>query len=107
MTRVPQNSVIAGLVPRFDADPSGTLNPMSIESDAVLREALALPVDRRAEVAAELLASLDEPVHGGPEAIRREWAEELERRARRAISGEDPGESWPEVRERVHSKLAR
>ena len=80
---------------------------MSIESDAVLRQALALPVDRRAEVAAELLASLDEPVQDDPDTIRREWAEELERRAHRAISGSDPGEPWPEVRDRVGSKLTR
>lgn len=80
---------------------------MSTEPDPVLREALALPVDRRAEVAAELLASLDAPVHDDPHAIRREWAEELERRARRAMSGEDPGEPWPEVRDRIRSKLTR
>jgi hypothetical protein len=80
---------------------------MSIDPDAVLREALALPVDRRAEVAAELLASLDEPVQDDPDVIRREWAEELDRRARRALSGEDPGEPWTEVRDRIRSKLAR
>lgn len=85
----------------------GTLFPMSIDPDAVLREALALPVDRRAEVAAELLASLDEPVQDDPDVIRREWAEELDRRARRALSGEDPGEPWTEVRDRIRSKLAR
>lgn len=83
------------------------MTSMSIDSDTVLREALALPVDRRAEVAAQLLASLDEPVQDDPDDIRREWAEELERRARRAISGEDPGEQWPEVRDRIRNKLAR
>lgn len=86
---------------------SDTLTGMSIDSDAVLREALALPVDRRAEVAAQLLASLDEPVQDDPDDIRRGWAEELERRARRAISGEDPGQPWPEVRDRIRNKLAR
>ncbi|MDZ7676031.1 MAG: addiction module protein [Acidimicrobiales bacterium] len=80
---------------------------MSIDADTVLHEALALPVDRRAEVAAQLLASLDEPEQDDPDTIRREWAEELERRARRAISGEDPGEPWPQVRDRIRSKLTR
>ena len=83
------------------------MTSMSIDSDTVLREALALPVDRRAEVAAQLLASLDERAQDDPDDIRREWAEELEHRARRAISGEDPGEPWPEVRDRIRNKLAR
>ncbi len=80
---------------------------MSIDSDAVLREALSLSVQDRAAVAAELLASLDDPTVDDPDAVRIAWAEELERRAQRARSGEDPGESWPDLRDRLGSKLAR
>jgi len=36
-----------------------------------------------------------------------EWAEEIERRARRVISGESVGEPWEEVRERVVRRLKR
>ena len=80
---------------------------MSVESDALLREVLALPSDARAEVAAELLASLDDVADDDPDAVREAWAGELERRARRALSGEDVGEPWPAVRDRVRNKLAR
>ena len=80
---------------------------MSIDAEAVLREALTLPTRDRAEVAAELLASLDEPAMTDPEAVRAAWAEELEQRARRALSGEDPGEAWPALRDRLRNKLSR
>lgn len=79
---------------------------MSIDAEAVLREALALPSRDRAEVAAELLASLDEPAMANPDAVRAAWADELERRARRALSGEDAGEEWPALRDRLQGNLA-
>ncbi|GAC1531206.1 MAG: hypothetical protein NVS3B12_06830 [Acidimicrobiales bacterium] len=61
----------------------------------------------RAELASELLASLEEPVADDPAAVRAAWAEELECRAGRALSGEDAGEPWPPVRDRVRTTLAR
>lgn len=60
-----------------------------------------------AEFAADLLASLDRDEHDDPEAVRAAWGAELEGRARRALSGQDPGRLWPEVRDRIRSKLAR
>jgi hypothetical protein len=86
---------------------SVTLNAMSIEPEAILRDALALPSRARAVVAAELLASLDEPDADDAEAVAAAWAQELEQRARRALSGEDPGESWALVRDRLRDSLAR
>lgn len=86
---------------------SGTLTTMSIDAEAVLREALTLPSAERAEVAAELLASLDEPTQGGADAVKAAWAEELEDRARRALSGEDAGEPWSELRDRLRNRLTR
>jgi putative addiction module component (TIGR02574 family) len=80
---------------------------MAIDPDSLLRKALALPADRRAEFAADLLASLDRDQHDDPVEVRAAWAAELERRARRAVSGEDPGRPWPGVRDRVRSKLSR
>ncbi len=80
---------------------------MSIDSEAVLRDALALPSQARAEVAAELLASLDQPVVEDAEVVRAAWAEELELRARRARSGDDPGESWPALRDRFRNSTTR
>lgn len=80
---------------------------MAIDPDALLRDALALPADRRAAFAADLLASLDRDEHDAPDEVQAAWAAELDRRARRAISGEDPGRPWPEVRERIRSKLSQ
>lgn len=80
---------------------------MSIGSEGVLREALMLPSSERAEVAAELLASLDEPDADDAEAVRAAWADELELRARRALSGEDVGEPWEGLRDRSRNNLAR
>jgi hypothetical protein len=71
---------------------------------AVLRDALALSVDERADIAAELLASLDSG--DDPEEVRGLWAAELERRARRAISGGYPGGDWTTLRQRLADELA-
>jgi hypothetical protein len=85
----------------------GTLTVMSIDAEAVLREALTLPSRERAEVAGELLASLDEPSATDPDALREAWAEELEHRARRALSGQDAGQAQPALRHRLRNKLAQ
>lgn len=77
---------------------------MTADAEAVLREALALSSADRADVAAELLASL-EPADD-PETVRSLWAGELEKRARQAISGELPGEAWADVRQRLADELA-
>ena len=67
---------------------------MRNRAQELLREALTLPPDERADVAAELLASLDEPTENPAEA-------EIERRARRVLSGESVGEPWADVRDRI------
>lgn len=59
---------------------------------------MRLSVPQRAEVAAELLASLD----GEPDSdVEAAWAEEIERRIQRIRSGQADGRSWAEVRERL------
>jgi Putative addiction module component len=62
--------------------------------------ALTLPVDDRADVAAELLASLDEPAATDQAAVEAAWATEIEKRARRVMAGESAGEPWADVRAR-------
>ena len=79
---------------------------MTDRAQQLLREALALPVDQRADIAAELLASLDEAPTMDREAIETAWAREIERRARRVMSGESDGEPWEDVRARVARRLA-
>lgn len=80
---------------------------MSIDSEAILRGALTLPSRERAAVAAELLASLDDTAVEDADAVRVAWAEELEQRSRRAHCGDDPGEPWPELRDRVRHTLSQ
>jgi len=72
----------------------------------ILEDALTLPTDTRAEVAAALLASLD---HDQPaEAARNAaWATEIERRAERVLSGKAQGRPWKEVRRRLIERLER
>ena len=77
---------------------------MSKTGQKVLEDALRLELPERAELAAELLASLD----GEPdENVEAAWAAEIERRAARARSGEDPGKPWAEVRDRVRDALSK
>ena len=78
---------------------------MTVDADAILREALALPDKDRADVAARLLASLDTAADDEA-AVATAWAEELDRRARRALSGQDVGEDWATVRGRLADELA-
>lgn len=75
--------------------------------DALLQEVLKLPHAERAEVAAELLASLDEEPAESLEEVERAWAVEIERRARRVLSGASEGAPWAEVRERIERRLAK
>jgi putative addiction module component (TIGR02574 family) len=80
---------------------------MSNEAQQILREALKLPLGERADVAAELLASLDEAPEEKTESVEAAWAVEIERRARRVLAGESTGTDWAEVRARLASSLPR
>jgi hypothetical protein len=66
----------------------------------LLDDALQLPLADRAEMAAELLASMDGEPDADVEAV---WAAEIEQRARRAIAGESTGGDWADVRGRILS----
>jgi hypothetical protein len=68
----------------------------------LLEQALKLDPAGRAELAAELIASLDA---GADEGVEAAWAAEIDERAGRARSGDDPGESWSEVRGRIERDL--
>jgi hypothetical protein len=77
---------------------------MAGRAHRVLREALLLPDDDRADIAAELLASLDEAVDD-PETVQTLWGEELEERSKRVLSGEVVEEDWATVRQRIADDL--
>ena len=68
---------------------------------------MALPVKERADLAAELLASLDDAAAEDPAEVEAAWAAEIERRARRVMSGETAGIPWEDVRRRAEAELRR
>lgn len=80
---------------------------MSSRAQQLLRDALALPLDERADVAAELLASLDDAEAEQPAEVEAAWAVEIERRARRVMAGESAGIPWEDVRRRAEAELRR
>jgi Putative addiction module component len=63
---------------------------MTSRAQELLREALTLPIRERADVAAELLASLDDAETDNPDEVEAAWAAEAEKRARRVMAGESP-----------------
>lgn len=68
----------------------------------ILKQALELKEEERAELASLLIESLDEPAEEGIEAA---WAMEIERRMADLDSGSANTLSWNEVRERLHGRL--
>lgn len=78
---------------------------MTSRAQDVLREALTLPLGERADVAAELLASLDDAEAEHPKDVSAAWAAEIERRARRVMAGESAGIPWDDVRRRAEAEL--
>jgi putative addiction module component (TIGR02574 family) len=79
---------------------------MTSRAQELLREALTLPSEERADVAAELLASLDD-TETDTASIEAEWAAEIEKRARRVLAGESPGIPWEDVRRRAEAELPK
>ena len=80
---------------------------MTSRAEEVLREALTLPVEERADVAAELLASLEAASDEDPAEVEAAWAAEIERRSRRVMSGESQGLPWEDVRARAEAELRK
>ena len=75
---------------------------MTKAAEAILADALRLNVDARAELAAELLASLDGPAD--PDAAEA-WAAEIERRVTAIESGTVKLEPWDEVKQRIERQI--
>lgn len=72
---------------------------MTRSTRKLLEEAMTLPVSDRAELAADLLASLD----GAPDAdVEAAWDAEIARRAQHAIANPDDDVSWESVRAELH-----
>ena len=65
-----------------------------------------MTAEERADVAAELLASLEPLATEDYVTIQAAWAREIERRAHRVLAGKSAGEPWEDVRERVARRLS-
>jgi hypothetical protein len=79
---------------------------MTSRAQELLREALTLPSEQRADVAAQLLASLDDS-ESDMASVEADWAAEIERRASKVLGGESPGILWSDVRRRAEAELPR
>ena len=79
---------------------------MTSRAEELLRAALELPVSERADVAARLLASLDDATED-PAEVEAAWAAEIERRARRVAANESAGVAWEDVRRHAEGDLRR
>jgi putative addiction module component (TIGR02574 family) len=75
-----------------------------MSSKELLAAALALPLDERADLARELIASLDGPPDVDADAA---WGEEIERRIADWRAGRTKGVPWPEAEARILARLER
>ncbi len=76
---------------------------MTAQTDALRSEVLALPEAARAQLAVELLDSLDDrPVETDQAELDRLWADETARRAQQIDSGEVTTDSWDDVLAKVY-----
>jgi putative addiction module component (TIGR02574 family) len=71
----------------------------------LLDQALALPVKERAQIARELLRSLDDEESDDPVAIERAWTEEVTRRVDEMDAGTEAAQDWPTVRDELRATL--
>ena len=88
------NNALQRTAPRAAAE----AERMSEGVKKLLSEALLLPLDERAQLAEDLIASLDGEPDRDVEAV---WAAEIERRASRALAGGSEGRPWREVLTRL------
>jgi putative addiction module component (TIGR02574 family) len=75
---------------------------MTQEADELLQRALELPENERAELAGNLISSLDTTVDADVDAA---WQAEVARRAREVESGKVKSISWEQVRQQGRSLL--
>jgi len=77
---------------------------MSTVGERILQDAMNLPEEERAEVAARLIESLDEAKD--PD-VDEAWAAEIERRCVALDAGEAVTSDWEEVRRRIEAEFLK
>jgi putative addiction module component (TIGR02574 family) len=78
------------------------MSSMTNEARALLEKALALPDNERAELAGNLIASLDATIDADADAA---WQEEVARRLHEVHSGKVTTVSWDEVQRKARTLL--
>ncbi len=86
----------------FDRVAERTISGMTKATKAVLADALRLREDERAELAAELLASLDGPTDPDAEAA---WETEIRRRVDAIDAGAMEFEPWDALKQRIEKEI--
>ena len=86
----------------FGGPPGRKIEPMTRATETVLANALLLEPGERAELAAELLASLDGPAEADANSA---WAAEIKRRSEALDAGSTDLEAWENVKERIERGL--
>ncbi len=77
---------------------------MTKATEAILADALRLDTESRAQLAAELLASLDGP--SDPDADEA-WRAEIAQRVADLEAGKTKLESWEDVKQRIEKSILR
>ena len=78
---------------------------MSANRSKVMSEALSLNAEERAELAAELLQSLETAEITDIEQIERAWAEEIAKRCADLDSGNGTTTDWSEARRKIEKEF--
>jgi putative addiction module component (TIGR02574 family) len=80
---------------------------MSERARKLLQDAMELPVQERAGLVADLLATLDGD-EGSPDGdLEATWAAEVEERAREALADPEGDVAWEKVRAELHADATR
>jgi putative addiction module component (TIGR02574 family) len=76
------------------------LEAMTDKARAILDQVMKLPPAERAQIAYEILETVDE--HEGGDGLTQEWREEIARRVDRVLAGKGgPDEDWRVVLDRI------
>jgi putative addiction module component (TIGR02574 family) len=75
---------------------------MTVRSHQLLTDALLLPEKDRAELASQIIASLDGPPDPDADGL---WAEEIARRIREFEKDPSRARDWQTVKDRIQKKL--
>ncbi|MBT8239880.1 MAG: addiction module protein [Acidimicrobiia bacterium] len=78
---------------------------MAIKPNSLREEVLALPNGARADLAAELLVNLETDPEQDFDDVDRQWVNEIEGRARRALAGDATSQDWTAVPQRLSDAL--